>query len=160
MKRQCFHTQCDSLLRHFSRIDLLYFLFSLGALTTLRMRHCMHTCMFGCFSHVKLLRPYGLYPTRLLCPWAFPGKNTGVGCYVLLQGIFLTEGSNRCLLCCRNPFLLSHWGSPKEILLAIYSIIPIITISFTIYTLTTDDPNHIFLSRPYAAVTLIGGVPE
>ena len=27
------------------------------------------------------LRPHGLQPTRLLCPWDFPGKNTGVGCY-------------------------------------------------------------------------------
>ena len=26
--------------------------------------------------------------------WNFPGKNTGVGCYFLLQGIFLTQGSN------------------------------------------------------------------
>ena len=29
-------------------------------------------------------------PPRLLCPWDSPGKNTGVGCHVLLQGIFLT----------------------------------------------------------------------
>ena len=35
------------------------------------------------------LRPYGLEPTGLLCPWDFPGKNTGVGCQALLQGIFL-----------------------------------------------------------------------
>ena len=28
-----------------------------------------------------------------------PGKNTGVGCHALLQGIFLNQGSNRCLLC-------------------------------------------------------------
>ena len=27
-------------------------------------------------------------PTRLLCPWDFPGRNTGVGCHFLLQGIF------------------------------------------------------------------------
>ena len=27
------------------------------------------------------LQPHGLYPTRLLCPWDFPGKNTGVGCH-------------------------------------------------------------------------------
>ena len=27
--------------------------------------------------------------TKLLCPWDFPGKNAGVGCHVLLQGIFL-----------------------------------------------------------------------
>ena len=31
------------------------------------------------------LRPYGLQPTRLLCPWDFPGKNTGVGGHFLLQ---------------------------------------------------------------------------
>ena len=30
------------------------------------------------------LRPWGLQPTRLLCPWDSPGKNTGVGCHVLL----------------------------------------------------------------------------
>ena len=33
-----------------------------------------------------------------LCPWHFPGENTGVGCHCLLQGIFLTQGSNPCLL--------------------------------------------------------------
>jgi len=33
--------------------------------------------------------------TRLLCPWDFPDKNTGVGCYALLQGIFTTQGSNQ-----------------------------------------------------------------
>ena len=31
------------------------------------------------------LLPYGLYPARLLCPWDFPGKNSGVGCHSLLQ---------------------------------------------------------------------------
>ena len=34
----------------------------------------------------------------LLCPWDFPGKNTGVGCHALLQGIFLIEGLNLYLL--------------------------------------------------------------
>ena len=33
-------------------------------------------------------------PTRVLCPWDSPGKNTGVGCQALLQGIFPTQGSN------------------------------------------------------------------
>ena len=32
-----------------------------------------------------------LYPARLLCVWDFPGKNTGVGCRFLLQGILLTQ---------------------------------------------------------------------
>ena len=37
---------------------------------------------------------HGPWPTRLLHLWDFPGKNTGVGCHFLLQGIFLTQGSN------------------------------------------------------------------
>ena len=32
-------------------------------------------------------RPHGLQPTRLLCPWDFPGKNTGVGCHWTRQHI-------------------------------------------------------------------------
>ena len=44
------------------------------------------------------LEPLGLQPTRLLCPWRFPDKNTGVGCCFLLQGIFPTQGLNPCLL--------------------------------------------------------------
>ena len=35
---------------------------------------------------------------QLLCPWDSPGKNTGVGCRALLQGIFPTQGWNTCLL--------------------------------------------------------------
>ena len=46
--------------------------------------------------------PRGLYPSRLLCPWDSPGKNTGLGCHFLLQGICLTQGSNPHLLCCRG----------------------------------------------------------
>ena len=44
------------------------------------------------------LRSYGLWPTRLLCLWDCPGKNTGVGCHGLLQGIFPTQGWNLCFL--------------------------------------------------------------
>ena len=44
------------------------------------------------------LQPHGL-PTRLLCPWDFPGKNTGIGCYFLLEWLFLTQGLNPCLIC-------------------------------------------------------------
>ena len=45
------------------------------------------------------LQPYGLEPARLLYPWDFPGKSTREGCHALLQGIFLTQGSNLRLLC-------------------------------------------------------------
>ena len=55
------------------------------------------------------LQPHGLYSTRLPCPWDFPGKNTGVGCHFLLQGIFLTQGLNLGLLHFRQIlYLLSH----------------------------------------------------
>ena len=54
-------------------------------------------------------------PTRLLCPWNFPGKNTAVDCHFLLQGIFLTQGLNLCLLHCHaDSLLLSHLGTPKR----------------------------------------------
>ena len=61
---------------------------------------------------------HGPYPTRLLCPWNFPGKNTRVVCLALLptQGIFPTQGSNPHLQCLLYwiwiLYLLSHWGSP------------------------------------------------
>ena len=44
------------------------------------------------------LQSHELQPTRLLCPRDFPGKNTGVGCHFLLQGISLTQGSKPHLL--------------------------------------------------------------
>ena len=48
------------------------------------------------------LWPHGLQPTRLPCPGDFPGKDTGVGCHFLLQGIFPIQGSNPGLLHCRQ----------------------------------------------------------
>ena len=60
------------------------------------------------------LRPHGLQPTWLLCPWNFPGKSTGVGCHFLLQGISPTQGSNLGLPHCRQMlYHLSHQGSPR-----------------------------------------------
>ena len=51
----------------------------------------------------------------LLCPWDFPGKNTGVGSHFLLQGIFPTQGLNPCLLHWQADSLpLSHQGSPYK----------------------------------------------
>ena len=51
--------------------------------------------VFSCSVVSDSLRPHALLgPSRLLCPWDFLGKNTGVGCHFLLQGIFPTQGSN------------------------------------------------------------------
>ena len=58
------------------------------------------------------LWPHGLQPTRLLHPWDFPGKSTGVGCHFLPQGIFPTQGSNLGLPHFRQTlYRLSHQGS-------------------------------------------------
>ena len=64
-------------------------------------------------SHVWLFEtPWTVACTRLLHPWDFPGKSTRVGCHFLLQGIFLTQGSNPGLLHCRQTlYPLSHQGS-------------------------------------------------
>ena len=63
------------------------------------------------------LRSRGPYPARLLCLWDSPGKNPGVGCQFLLEGIFPTQGSNPRLLsllpCKCIPYPLSHRGSPN-----------------------------------------------
>ena len=62
------------------------------------------------------LRPHGPYPTRLLCPWDSPHKNTGVVCHFLLQGIFLIQESNHVFhVSCIERRVLYHWqhlGSP------------------------------------------------
>ena len=69
-----------------------------------------------CVSHPIVsnsLQPHGLYSTRILCPWNFPGKNTGVGCRFLLQGIFPTQGWNPGLSYCRRIlYHLTHQGKP------------------------------------------------
>ena len=49
-------------------------------------------CVCVCLIMSNSSWPHELWPTRLLCPWDFPGKNTGAGCHFLLQGIFLTQG--------------------------------------------------------------------
>ena len=57
------------------------------------------------------LQPHRLGLARPFCPRRSPGKSTRVGCHSLLQGIFLTQGSNPGLLHCRHTlYHLSHQG--------------------------------------------------
>ena len=68
----------------------------------------IHICMYVCvcaqpLSCVRLFATPWTEAARLLCPWNFPGKNTGVGCHFLLQGSFPTQGLNLHLL------HLLHW---------------------------------------------------
>ena len=65
-------------------------------------------------------------PARLLGPWDSPGKKTGVGCHVLLQGLFLNQETNPHLLHLLfgrqvlyhyrhlgNPLILQYWSSSR-----------------------------------------------
>ena len=59
-----------------------------------------------------LCDPVDYSPPKFLWPWNSPGKNTGVGCHFLLQGIFLTQGLNPDLLHFRQIlYHMSHQGS-------------------------------------------------
>ena len=74
---------------------------------------CVCVCVCVCVSVSDSLQANGLQPSRLLCPWNSPGKNTGVGCHSILQGIFPTQGLISGLLHCRMIlYRLSHQGSP------------------------------------------------
>ena len=59
--------------------------------------------VLSCFSYVQLCVTTWTVGCQALCPWDSPGKNTEVGCHALLQGIFLTQVKNPCLL------HLLHW---------------------------------------------------
>ena len=64
---------------------------------------CVHMCVLSSSVVSNSFWPRGLQSTRLLCPWSFPCRNTGVGYTLLLQVIFLTLGLNLHLL------RLLHW---------------------------------------------------
>ena len=59
--------------------------------------------VLSCFNHVRLCATLWTVAHQAPLSWDSPGKNTGVGCHALLQGIFLTQGLNPCLL------HLLHW---------------------------------------------------
>ena len=79
-------------------------------------RYIKSTMKVKSLSRVRsFVTPWAVACTRLLRPWDFLGKSTGVGCHFLLQGIFLTQGSNPGLPHCRQMlYHLSHLGSPKS----------------------------------------------
>ena len=76
-----------------------------------------------------LLQPHGLSPARLLCPWDFPGKNTGVGYHFLLHRIFSTQELNSCPL---------HWQE-DSLSPCLKEARPHILISCLILTLISHD---------------------
>ena len=62
--------------------------------------------------YLTLCDTMDLQPSRIRYSWDFPGKNTELGCYFPLQGIFSTQGLNPGLLHCRQTlYCLIHQGS-------------------------------------------------
>ena len=60
--------------------------------------------MSACSVMSDSLQPHGLQLARLLCPWHFPGKNSEVDCYFLLQGIFPNPGIEPVFLALASEF--------------------------------------------------------
>ena len=76
----------------------------------LKKHSCLVTQLCSTFCD-----PHGLQPTCLLCPWNFPGKNTGENCHFLLQRIFPIQRRNPCPLYWQAGSLpLSQLGSPNK----------------------------------------------
>ena len=69
---------------------------------------------FGEVKSLSCVRLFAIpWTAAFLHPWDFPGKNTGVGCHFLLQGIFPTQGSNPSIPHCRQTlYRLSYQESP------------------------------------------------
>ena len=63
----------------------------------------MTMCVLSCFSRVQFFATLWTVARQAPLSWDSPGKSTGVRCLALLQGIFLTQGLNLCLL------RLLHW---------------------------------------------------
>ena len=64
---------------------------------------------------------HGLELTELLYSWDLPGKNAGVGCHFLLQGIFLTQDQTHvsCVSCIGKGFFTTKSpGKPWQIMVA------------------------------------------
>ena len=73
-----------------------------------RLSSTLHCQSFSC-SVQLFVTPWTVQPYKLLCACDSPGKNTGMGCHFLLQGIFSTQGWNLDLLHCRQTlYCLSH----------------------------------------------------
>ena len=79
-----------------------------------RERLILHEKKWKLLSHVQLFPTQWAIACQVLCPWNFPGQNTGVGSLSLLQGIFSILGSNPGLPHCRQIlYQLSHQRSPR-----------------------------------------------
>ena len=105
-----------------------------------------HVCTAAQSVMSDSVQPHG-EPTRFLCPWDFPGKNTGVGCH-LLQGLFPTQGLNLHLLCHIYISLLffvfpSHLGHQRARNSLCYTVgsHQLSTLYIVVYICQSQSPN-------------------
>ena len=97
---------------------------------------------------------------RILCPWSFLGKNTGVRSCSLLQGIFPTQRSNQRLLHCRQIFLLlSYWGSPRlrSVISSLKNVFSFLLVSFRLLLAGSLDDEFVGLEFCSCCLLLVTG---
>ena len=101
-------------------------------------------------SGPTLCNPMDSESTRLLCPWDSPGKNAGVGCHTLFQGIVPIQGSNLHLL------HLLHWHARARTHTHTYTekLVSSLSLSLSIY-IHTHTHTHI-----YTHISLLFGFPS
>ena len=93
--------------------------------------------------------PHGLQPARLLCPLDSPGKNSGVGCHCLFQGIFPTQGWNPGLLRLRalaGRFFTTSitWEALFKLMIATWHMMVIKLLNDFIWTKGSSGLKYIF----------------
>ena len=87
------------------------------------------------------LPPHELQPARVICPCSFPGKNAGVNCHFLLQGIFPTQESNLDLQHCKQIlYQLSNGEAPYNMQFIVY-------MSYIIYVHIYTCPHIVQISN-------------
>ena len=103
-----------------------------------------HACMLSCLSCVQLFAtPQTVVHQAPLTMGILQARILGVSCHFLLQGIFLTQGSNPGLLHWQADSLpLSHLGSPHLILLMAYFPDALLPNFFVYLTLISNFPLH------------------
>ena len=97
------------------------------------------------------VRPHRRQPTRLLCPWDSPGKNTGVGCHFLLQCMKVKSESEVAQLCLtlRDPIDCSPPGS------SIYGIFQARVLEWVAIAFSASGKEWTLLSGHYFLLQLL-----
>ena len=120
------------------RIEVTHVIHWIVPCPLLLSQTCVCVCVQSC-----LTATLWTVAARLLCPWNFPGKNTGAGCHFLLHGVFLTQGLNPCLICLlhwqADSLSLSHLGSPIVSILIIITIIYLVVPASVLGTLNLSS---------------------